>query len=115
MAIFARAFLHSIEADLDFDTMAEKLATIDWHLLDRERGELPEGPAFRETLLRVVRPIWASLLIVGEDRYRVSSSSSEVDAAWSKITEELFRVIRPHPTLALEKLFPPHQVLEVDL
>jgi hypothetical protein len=90
MAIFARAFLHCVDYELDFDSMAAKLATIDWHLLDRERSELPAGPTYREALLRAVQPIWAPLLVMGEDRYRVSSSASDADAAWSRIIEELF-------------------------
>jgi hypothetical protein len=90
MAIFARAFLYCVNHKLDFDVMADKLATIDWHLLDRERSELPAGPEYRDALLRAARPIWASLLAIGEDRYRVSSSSADVDAAWSRIVEQLF-------------------------
>jgi hypothetical protein len=90
MAIFARAFLHCLKHDCDFNAMAAKLATIDWHLLDRERSELPTGPQFREALLGAARPIWAPLLVMGEERYRVSSSSSDADAAWSRIVEQLF-------------------------
>src|SRR5260370_35029515 len=90
MAIFARAFLYWVEPHLDFNAMAAKLSTIDWHLLDRERSELPAGPEFRDALLRAARPIWAPLLVIGEDRYRVSSSSADADAAWSRIVDQLF-------------------------
>jgi len=90
MAIFARAFLYCVEHDLDFDTMAAKLATIDWHLLDRGRAEVPTGPEYRDALLRAVQPLWAPLLVIGEDRFRVSSSSTDADAAWRRIVDELF-------------------------
>jgi hypothetical protein len=89
MAIFARAFLYCVKHNLDFDVMAAKLATVDWHLLDCERSELPAGP-YREALLRSARPIWAPLLVIGEDRYRVSSSAADADAAWSRIVDQLF-------------------------
>jgi DNA-sulfur modification-associated len=92
MAIFARAFLHCFEHNLEFNVMAARLANIEWHLLDRERSELPSGPEFRAALLSAVRPIWAPLLVMGEERYRVSSSSSDADAAWSRIVEQLFGV-----------------------
>jgi hypothetical protein len=97
MAIFARAFLHCVEHNLDFDAMATKLATIDWHLLDRERSELPMGPEFRDALLRAVRLIWLPLLVTGENRFRVSSSASDTDVAWSSVVEQLFG-IKPIPT-----------------
>jgi hypothetical protein len=90
MAIFARAFLYCIEHGLDFDEMAKKLATIEWHLLNRERTEVPAGPTYREQLLRAATPIWKPLLVIGEDRYRVSSSSADADAAWSVILDQLF-------------------------
>jgi hypothetical protein len=90
MAIFARAFLYCVEHNLEFDAMAAKLANIDWHLLDRERTELPAGPEYRDALLRAARPIWAPLLMIGEDRFRVSSSSADADAAWARIVDELF-------------------------
>jgi hypothetical protein len=107
MAMFARAFLHCVEHNLDFDAMAAKLATIDWHLLDRQRAELRTGPEFRGDLLSAARPIWAPLLVMGEDRYRVSSSSSDADAAWSRIVKQLFgieQVPRTKALLSLEEI-----------
>jgi hypothetical protein len=92
MAIFARAFLHCVEFDFDFDAMAAKLATIDWHLLDCERSELPAGPTYREALLRAAQPIWIPLLVMGEGRYRVSSSAADADEAWSRIHEQVFGI-----------------------
>jgi len=90
MAVFARAFLECKSDDLSFDDMAEKLATIDWHLLACERTDVPSGPTFPSELRKVAQPIWDHLLVIGENRYRVSSSSTDADAAWEKIMEHLF-------------------------
>jgi hypothetical protein len=89
MAIFARAFLYCLNHDMDYDVMASKLATIDWHLLGSERNELPSGPTFGSEVLKNAQPLWANLLIIGELRYRVSSSSVDVDAAWGKICAQV--------------------------
>jgi hypothetical protein len=70
--------------------MARKLATIDWHLLTCERSEVPTGPTFPSDLQKVAQPIWGHLLVIGENRYRVSSSSNDVDAAWKKIMGQFF-------------------------
>jgi len=90
MAVFARAFLYCKQEDMDFDVMAAKLATINWHLLACERGDLPLGPTFATELQKNAQPIWAHLLVIGENRYRVSSSSTDADAAWGKILRNLF-------------------------
>jgi len=90
MAIFARAFLYCKTYDVDFDEMAEQLADIDWHLLDCERVELPTGPTFAEEVRKNAQPVWSQLLVIGDNRYRVSSSSADADIAWAKIRDELF-------------------------
>jgi hypothetical protein len=87
MAIFARAFLYCKENDLDFDDMAQRLAKIDWHILDCERAELPSGPTFGDEVRSHADPIWSHLLVIGDNRYRVSSSSADADAAWGKIED----------------------------
>lgn len=89
MAVFARAFLYCKENDVDFDQMAGKLAAIEWNVLKCERGDLPGGPTFGSEVRRNARPVWAHLLIIGENRYRISSSSVDADAAWTKICEIL--------------------------
>jgi DGQHR domain-containing protein len=94
MAIFARAFLHCVKHDLDFDVMASKLATIDWHLLACERSDLPSGPTFASEVLKNAQPLWAHLLVIGESRYRVSSSSVDADAAWEKINAQVLKEAR---------------------
>jgi DGQHR domain-containing protein len=88
IAVFARAFLHCIDNDIDFDVMASKLALIDWHLLACERSDLPAGPTFGSEVLKNAQPLWAHLLVIGESRYRVSSSSIDADAAWEKILDK---------------------------
>lgn len=85
MAIFARAFLHCVTERVDFDAMAEKLASIDWHALSIERAEIQSGPSFASDVYKHANPIWAHLLVIGESRYRVSSSSGDADTAWDKI------------------------------
>lgn len=90
MAVFARAFLYSKEKEIDYDVMAAKLATIDWHLLACERSDLPSGMTHSSELKKNAQPIWAHLLVIGENRYRVSSSSIDADAAWEKILGTLF-------------------------
>jgi hypothetical protein len=94
MAIFARAFLYCVEHDLDFEVMAAKLATIDWHLLACERSGLPQGPTFGNEVRKNAQPLWAHLLIIGEARYRVSSSSVDVDTAWEKISAQVLNEAR---------------------
>lgn len=89
LAVFARAFLYCKEEELDFDVMASKLAQIDWHLLSCERSDLPSDPSFGSEVLKNAQPMWAHLLVVGENRYRVSSSSSDADTAWEKICEKV--------------------------
>ncbi len=91
MAIFARAFLHCVTEGVDFEVMAEKLATIDWNLLDCEKSDLPAGgPTYSADVFKHARPIWAHLLVIAESRYRISSSSVDADAAWEKICDEIF-------------------------
>jgi hypothetical protein len=94
MAIFARAFLYCKAHNVDFDVMAAKLATIDWHVLACERSDLPTGPTYGSEVLRNAQPIWAHLLVIGENRYRVSSSSSDADAAWEKICDKVMGDVR---------------------
>jgi hypothetical protein len=94
MAIFARAFLFCKEEEIDFDVMASKLATINWNILDCERSELPLGPTYGSEVLKNAQPLWAQLLVIGESRYRVSSSSADADIAWEKIRNQVLSEVR---------------------
>ncbi len=85
MAVFARAFLHCVTSKVSFDEMAARLATIEWHVLNVERSEIEAGPSFAGDVYKHAVPIWQHLLVIGENRYRVSSSSADADAAWEKI------------------------------
>jgi DGQHR domain-containing protein len=89
MAIFARAYLHCIENEVDFDTVAAKLADIDWNILDCEKDELPQGDEYQRGVRQHAKPMWAHLLNVGESKYRVSSSQGDADAAWDKIKAQV--------------------------
>lgn len=85
MAMFARAFLHCKMQDVDFGVMASKLGTVNWNLLDCERSELPLGPTYSNEVFKHAEPLWRHLLVIGEGRYRISSSSTDADEAWLKI------------------------------
>jgi DGQHR domain-containing protein len=90
MSIFARAYLHCIVEGVDFGQMAAKLATLDWNLLDCERSDLPSGPTYAMEVAKHSRPMWARLLVIGESRYRISSSSVDADSAWERICKHVF-------------------------
>jgi hypothetical protein len=89
VAIFARAFLYCTEHNVDYGVMASKLATLDWNLLHCERSDLPAGPTYAAEVSKKVLPMWAHLLVIGESRYRVSSSSVDADGAWEKIEAQV--------------------------
>src|SRR5262249_8076307 len=91
MAIFARAYLHCRVHNVGFEEMAKLLATIDWHVLNVEREQLPKEPAlYVRAVQEAVLPTWAHLLAVGEAGYRVRSSSEDAEKAWEKIRTQLF-------------------------
>jgi DGQHR domain-containing protein len=90
MSIFARAYLHCVIEGVDFAQMAAKLATLDWNLLDCERSDLPSGPTYAVEVAKHSRPMWAHLLVIGESRYRISSSSVDADSAWERICKHVF-------------------------
>src|SRR6185437_2159674 len=89
MAIFARAFLYCKEEGIDYDVMAKKLATIDWHVLTCERAALPPGQMYGDELRKKALPMWSHLLVIGENKFKVSSSSTDVDKAWQNIIENV--------------------------
>jgi hypothetical protein len=92
MAIFARAFLYCHEHDVDFDVMAAKLGSIDWHLLACERSDPPQGgPTFPGEVQKNAQPLWANLLIIRDSGYRVSSTFDDVEATWEKIRIQSYR------------------------
>jgi hypothetical protein len=90
MSIFARAYLHCLSEGVDFADMAAKLGTLDWNLLDCERADLPTGPTYATEVVKHSRPMWAHLLVIGESRYRISSSSADADLAWKRICTRVF-------------------------
>lgn len=90
MSIFARAYLHCITEGVGFADMAAKLGTLDWNLLDCERSDLPSGPTYAMEVAKHSRPMWAHLLVIGESRYRISSSSVDADLAWERICDRVF-------------------------
>jgi DGQHR domain-containing protein len=90
MSIFARAYLHCLAEGVDFAQMAAKLGTLDWTLLDCERADLPTGPTYATEVAKHSRPMWAHLLVIGESRYRISSSSADADLAWERICTRVF-------------------------
>jgi hypothetical protein len=94
MAILARAFLYCIENHITFSHMAKTLARIDWSMLKVERSALPDpakeenrGDVYRNAVLSNANPLWASALVIAEDRYKIASSSASADAAWAQIVD----------------------------
>jgi len=91
MSIFARAFAYCRKHHVSFDDMASRLATIDWHLLDCEREDLPDDPTqFMSAVQKAVLTMWAHMIAVFENGYRVRTSAAEVDEAWRKMEAQLF-------------------------
>jgi len=91
MSLFARAFVHCKKHRIDYELMAERLSKLDWHMLDRERSEIPqEAPNYTELLIRAARPTWAPLLVIGEHRYRISAGGG-ANATWERIYAEVLQ------------------------
>jgi hypothetical protein len=103
MAVLARAFLHCKDHGVDYEAMAPKLATIDWHALTIERDELDneeidetgEIVPFAAKVLKYANPLWSHLLAVHESGYRVRSSSADADLAWEKIRARILPATVP--------------------
>jgi DGQHR domain-containing protein len=89
MSIFARAYLYCVVEGADFAQMAARLGMLDWNILDCERSELVVGPTYSTEVYKHASPLWAHLLVVGEGRYRISSSSGDADGAWEKICDKV--------------------------
>lgn len=90
MSIFARAFLFCKESGVSFAEMARLLGDLNWHVLDCERDELPEaGPLYVASVREHLNPLWAPVILIAEDRYRVSSQGESVDEVWEKVRAEL--------------------------
>jgi DGQHR domain-containing protein len=102
MALFARAFLACHTESIPFDVMAERLATIDWHLLDCERDKIEPTATqtYQQILLQHIRPIWAPLLVLSETRYRISASAGGADSAWANIVNLYLEDLFPKPEAA---------------
>lgn len=91
MAIFARAFVYCAENGIDFDAMAKRLGSLDWHILKCERPDLErqKEKSFEVAVREHARDLWGNLLVIGERSYRVRSASTDVDIAWGKIVPEV--------------------------
>ena len=69
MSLFALAFLDCKRHGIGLQEMAQRLGTLDWHMLDCERSELAnDGLPFAEAVKAHMRPEWSSLLVLGPDR-----------------------------------------------
>jgi hypothetical protein len=64
---------------------------VDWHLLNCEREDLTDDPSqFMSAVQKAVLPMWAHMIAVFENGYRVRTSAAEVDEAWRKMEAQLF-------------------------
>jgi hypothetical protein len=101
MAVLARALVHCKDRDLSYDAMARLLATINWHVLTIERDDLEneelddlgEPLSFDAKVWKYANPLWSHLLSVSENGYRLRSSSTDADAAWEKIKDQIFPAV----------------------
>lgn len=89
MAIFARAFLLCKDEGITFEDMAKALAKIDWYIMPDKPVVGEEPPIYRDRVQAKANPIWVPLLVIGEARYRVSSSSLDTDIVWKMIRPQL--------------------------
>jgi hypothetical protein len=91
LSIVARGFDYAKHHNLVFDDVAAQLGKIDWHLLDCEREQLPDTSTeegrrtFADEVRKHVMPTWSGMVVIGESRFRIGSSSAEADSAWSRI------------------------------
>ncbi len=87
MPIFARAYCYCVRHRVPYADMAQQLGSLDWHLLTvADRSLVPPlgetYSSYYDALMSVVRPMWHPLVVVGDQRYRVNTSATEVDTAW---------------------------------
>lgn len=99
MSILARAFVYAKEHGIKFDEVAKRLGKVDWHLLDCERSDLPLTDTqdgrneFPGAVRRHLIDTWASMIVIGESRYRIGSSNDEANQAWARILAAHFEPI----------------------
>jgi len=103
LTVLARAYLHCHRHTVPYTEMATKLATLEWNVLRCERTDLPPATeqdpfAYQNAVRANAHPLWGHLLIVGEDRYRISSTADDADLAWHKICGQLFPQHLPQPS-----------------
>ena len=100
MALFARAYCRCVQHNISYVEMAERLGMLDWHLLTCEVDQIPEDrhTGYYDVLMNVTQEIWRPLVIVGPNRYRITSSTNEVEKCWELLINELYP--RSAPALA---------------
>lgn len=91
LSILARAFAFAKSNGVPYDVMADALATIDWNLLTVERSTLPQGQpdAFAQAVMAAATPMWRSLIVVNDLRFRVASATENADRAWSAVLDQI--------------------------
>ena len=96
MSLLARAFIYAKEKGLSYDAVGQHLGKVNWHLLDCERKDLPDTSTdagrrdFPDAVREHLNPLWASLLVIGESRYRIGSANAEATQAWERIVAQHF-------------------------
>ena len=107
MAVLARAFRYCKEHGVSYDDMAKVLGTINWYVLDCERDqlvpakkdegdksegerEMEDNPEIFAAAVRAhANKLWAPLIAIGHNKYKLASSSTDVDRVWDQIAREL--------------------------
>ena len=91
LSILARAFAWAKSEGHDYDLVANALGTIDWNLLTVEKGSLPQNqpPVYAQAVLTAATPLWRSLIVINDLRYRVASSTEHADHVWGLIKDQI--------------------------
>lgn len=99
MAIFARAFLLCKKAGISYEDMAKALGGIDWYILTKDLTK-QDGVEYRDRIHAHANPLWVPLLVIGDARYRVSSSSIDTNTVWNMIEPGLLAAVHQVPAAA---------------
>ncbi|MET0742704.1 MAG: DNA sulfur modification protein DndB [Microvirga sp.] len=102
VGIFARAYLTALLYGVDFVAMAKALDEVDWHVLTIQKPAA-DDPDFQAKVAGALAPLWSHMIAITESRFRISSSASDADIAWSKIMTTVPAVKALIPSLDVDE------------